>query len=102
MSEPRASGAEKRRHERLSADYEVVVEIDGRQHSTHLSDISASGAFLEIDMKVKPGHDIMLLLPRADFCAKATVRRSTSDGVGLQFDDETVGLIVGGWVSANH
>ena len=102
MSELRTTGAEKRRHERLSADHQVVVEIDGRQHSTHLSDISASGAFLDIDMNVKPGHDIMLLLPRVDFCAKAVVRRNTSDGVGLQFDDETVGLLIGGWVSAKH
>ena len=100
MSELRTAGAEKRRHERQHVDHDVVVEIDGRQHTTHLSDISAGGAFLDFDAKVAPGQDIMLLLPRADFCAKAVVRRNTPDGVGLQFDDETVGLIIGGWVAA--
>lgn len=91
---------ERRRHERRAVEQPVVLEIDGERRPARLKDVGAGGALIDDTGAIEPGRDVTLVVPGHDLSAKAVVRRADPRGVGLEFDDDTVGLIIGGWVSS--
>lgn len=89
--------SERRVHTRHAVDVDVLVRLASEQFEGRLVDVGAGGAFLRSDREFALGSDLTIVVPTTGLHARAGVRRVENQGVGVQFDDETVGAIVTGW-----
>ena len=89
--------SERRVHSRHAVDVDVLVRLAAEQFEGRLSDIGAGGAFLRSTRDFAVGSELTIVVPTTGLRVRAGVRRVENEGVGVQFDDETVGAIVTGW-----
>ncbi len=90
----------RRQHDRQAVDQEVTAEIAGRRNNARIKDISQGGAFLESDLTLKQGQNIVISNPITGESVVAGVRRIETEGAGLQFDDDAIWHAIGGWGGA--
>lgn len=88
---------ERRQHNRRPIDAAVVVEVDTRRHDCRLSNIGPGGGFLTPSFDVEVGQQVTVSIPNSPIRASVGVRRVELAGVGVKFDDDTLGAIVAGW-----
>ncbi len=88
---------ERRSFKRHHVDARVLVEVDSASHQCQLFNVAPGGALLSPGFDVDIGRNITIRLPNSRVSAVAGVTRITPEGVGIQFDDDTVGAIVSGW-----
>ena len=91
------NASERRVHERHAVDVEVLVRLASEQFEGRLSDIGDGGAFLRSARDLAVGNDLTIVVPTTGLKVRGSVRRIENEGIGLQFDDATVGAIVAGW-----
>lgn len=91
------NASERRIHERHAVNVDVLVRLAAEQFEGRLSDIGAGGAFLQSGRDFALGSDLTIVVPTTGLRARAGVRRVENEGVGVKFDDATVGAIVTGW-----
>jgi hypothetical protein len=91
---PRRAGAERRLEQRYEVDREVSVEVSGSLLHGHLTDVSDHGAYVTLSIDVAVGTEVILALSDKPVQAAAEVRRIGSGGFAIQFDQETVGMIM--------
>ena len=87
----------RRLHDRQALDQEVTAKIGGRHGHALITDISQGGAFLESDLALRQGQDVVISNPITGESVIAGVRRIETEGAGLQFDDEAIWHVIGGW-----
>ncbi|MDP6705962.1 MAG: PilZ domain-containing protein [Alphaproteobacteria bacterium] len=93
MSTSRA-GAERRIEPRYEVDRDVTIEISGSHLQGHLTDVSDHGAYVTLSIDVEVGTEVVLALSDKPVQAAAEVRRLGAGGFAIQFDQETVGMIM--------
>ena len=89
--------SDRRAHTRHAVDVDVLVRLASEQFAGRLVDVGAGGAFLRSDRDLALGSDLTIVVPATGVSARAGVRRVENEGIGVQFDDATVGAIVTGW-----
>lgn len=92
-----ADDGERRNFKRHHVDAQVLVEVDSESHQCQIFNVGPGGALLSPGFDVEVGRAVTIRLPNSRVAADAGVTRIGSDGVGIQFDDDTVGAIVAGW-----
>lgn len=92
-----ANDGERRNFKRHHVAAQVLVEVDAESHQCQLSNVGPGGALLSPGFDVDVGRRVTIRLPNSRVTAEAGVTRVDPDGVGIQFDDDTVGAIVAGW-----
>ncbi|MDP6708252.1 MAG: PilZ domain-containing protein [Alphaproteobacteria bacterium] len=92
-----AGDGERRNYRRHHIDMEVLVDVDRETHRCHLYNVAPGGAFLSPDFDAEVGTSVTIRLPNSRVVAVAGVTRVSADGIGVRFDDDTVGAIVAGW-----
>jgi len=88
---------ERRRNSRRPIDAPVVVQVGADRYECRLTNVGPGGAFLSPRFDAEVGRKITVNLPNTQIAAAADVKRIESDGVGVEFDEETLGAIVGAW-----
>ncbi|MEO6419354.1 MAG: PilZ domain-containing protein [Polyangiaceae bacterium] len=88
--EPTEAALEKRQRARAALDVDVEIRLDDEtSHRGYARDISIGGMFVEAELDVPFGANVLitLLFPkeRALCALPATVRWSTAHGFGIQF-----------------
>ena len=91
------AAAERRRHLRHDVSVAVVVAVGSERYECRISNVGSGGAYLTPSLDIPVGGQVKLQPLNARICAMAGVRRVESDGVGVAFDDDTLGAIVAGW-----
>ncbi len=92
--------SERRAHQRHPVDVDVVVRLAAEQFEGRLSDVGTGGAFLHSARDLPVGSNLTIVVPETGVQLRAGVRRVANDGLGVEFDDRTVGAIVTGWARA--
>jgi hypothetical protein len=89
--------SERRAYRRHAVDVDVLVETASSRLACQLKDVGHGGALLEVNFDVPVGSRIAVVLPNVGVKALAGVRRVAQQGLGIEFDDQTIGAIVTGW-----
>ncbi len=89
--------SERRSYRRHHVGMEVLVDVDRETHRCRLYNVAPGGACLSHDFDAEVGASVTIRLPNSRVFAVADVTRVSADGIGVQFDDDTVGAIVAGW-----
>lgn len=88
---------ERRRSRRRPIDAPVVVEVGSERHECRLTNVGPGGAYLTPSFAVQVGSKVTVNIPKTQIAASADVKRVEDGGVGIQFDEEALGAIVGAW-----
>lgn len=82
---------------RAEVDAEVTVFFQDQTFEGRLRDVSISGAMLEPDCGMDTGAELELELPSISGRVQAMVIHRSGDGVGVQFSNPSIGILIAGW-----
>ena len=88
---------ERRRNRRRPIDAPVLVRVGPSSHECRLQDVGPGGAFLRPRFDTEVGGRVTVVIPNTQITASADVIRVEESGVGVQFDEETLGAVVTAW-----
>ena len=88
---------ERRGHKRHLVETEVIVRVDSESYQCTLKNVGPGGAFLTPSFDVAVGQRVAIELPNSKISAAAGVQRVEITGVGIKFDEESLGAIVASW-----
>lgn len=93
---------ERRVFNRLDAETELTVHLDGDEFRVLVHDVSPGGVMVDWPAGPAPseGTHIKVSVPDTDLKANAVIARSGEAGVGLSFDSCPSGAVIAAWLRA--